>query len=284
MIVLQTKGGVGKGFIAKEVLPFWFARDMLMGGEKESFPIRGYELENSNSSKERGDEYVTAEYIRFSDDSKTENVDEKKLLAALDKIAMGQKDIVSIVNFGGGSDTQSIINSIDKTLLDDFVFIVPFFSSFESITGAISTAQSLKASQLDLKVVLVANRLSGKIVSEDAASLLALAASEEEGLQKSLLKLGCPISYVPEFSTKDEMPILESMSKSIVAYFREIIDVEDPQERTFLKKIRDEAEAEFGMENFVDAFMEKSKKFRADVNVFRTLLKCRHLYETIKAQ
>jgi len=142
IVVVNTKGGVGKSTIAFHVLPFF------LKGEKE-FEI--IEIDNNNN---------TSKYLQSSKyfkKMKSVNVDEST--AELEELViknMLHNDTTTIIDAGGGDDTLKVIESLEsQNLVNDTLFIVPFSCDFAQIANLLNTINKIK----NYNFIVVANNL-----------------------------------------------------------------------------------------------------------------------------
>lgn len=277
IVVLQTKGGVGKLFITKEVLPFWIARDAFFNGDAKSFPILLLEPKNSNEVKSVSDTYLESQTIQFI---KNEKIDEKELTSVLKRLESDVNKNI-ILNLGGGLDSLSLIKRTSKLYIDDFVFVIPLLSDSESIMGAIKTKELLHGIEPNLKIVFVANKLDHDEEEElDRKKIIELFSKDDTVKKNKLDKLEGALSYVPEFS-EEEKNLIESLPKSIVTYLEEALRQENPTIKEFTKKIKEELLETVEGEIIAETFIERKMQLFVYFSIFDKMMECEHLFNAI---
>jgi cellulose biosynthesis protein BcsQ len=102
LVVVNTKGGVGKTNIALNILP------VLLQGKNITY----YQLDNNNKLSVRSDFVNIKEF-------KLNNLNE-----ALSEIEFSDND-VNIIDAGGGDDVKLVLQEVANSILDDVRFIIP---------------------------------------------------------------------------------------------------------------------------------------------------------------
>jgi len=166
LVVVNTKGGVGKSTIASQVLPVLF-RDT----DKK---IRIYEIDDNNRTFY---ENSRLEFKTLKIEKSEEAIDEVQF--ALD---LGE-DIVNIIDAGGGNDTKAVLTSIRKAQLKNLVYFIPINDDFEQFENTKSTIEFIRNFDTSSKIFLVFNRVISLEMDDIKKQFIAFFGSDEYGIK-----------------------------------------------------------------------------------------------------
>lgn len=141
-VVVSTKGGEGKTYLALQILPILFLdRNIYI-----------FEVDNNNDSKKM----IEKSRIVF----KSLKIDEG--LDAIDEIEfnnmLSQDDSINIIDTGGGDDTVKLLEILKEKELYGLTYIVPMSNSIANVDNALQTIDTILDFDKDAKINLVLNR------------------------------------------------------------------------------------------------------------------------------
>ena len=166
LVVVNTKGGVGKSTIASQVLPVLF-RD---AGKK----IKVYELDDNNRT------YYHNSKIEFNTlkTSKTEDViDDVNIDLMLDE------NVINVIDAGGGNDTKVVLNGIQKAELTELTYFIPVNDDFEQFENTKTTINVIREFDDKAKIFLIFNRTTSFKLDEIKNQFIAFFGSEDYGIE-----------------------------------------------------------------------------------------------------
>lgn len=140
-IVCNTKGGAGKSIVSSMVLPTIFLQD--------NVKINIYEIDNNNKSQ------LENSKINFNS-IKIEKTEEIINNVYFDLVS--NTDEVNIVDCGGGDDTVTILNYVNKVDIKNLIYLVPINDDIEQLQNALQTINLIKKIDKEAKIFLVLNR------------------------------------------------------------------------------------------------------------------------------
>ena len=166
LVVVNTKGGVGKSTIASQVLPVLF--------RESNKKIKVYELDDNNQT------FYENSQIEFKT-LKTEKSEE-----AIDEVyfdlELGE-DVVNIIDAGGGNDTKVVLESIKKAELKDVVYFIPINDDFEQFENVKLTIKLIRNFDDKAKIFLIFNRTVSFKIDEIKNQFIAFFGSEDYGIE-----------------------------------------------------------------------------------------------------
>lgn len=166
LVVVNTKGGVGKSTIASQVLPVLF-RDA-------NKKIRIYEIDDNNRTFY---ENSKLEFRTLKIEKTEEAIDEVQF--ALD---LGE-DIINIVDAGGGNDTKAVLTSIRKAKLKDLTYLIPINDDFEQFDNVKNTIEFIRDFDASSKIFLIFNRVISLEMDDIKKQFIAFFGSDEYGIK-----------------------------------------------------------------------------------------------------
>ena len=108
LLVVNTKGGVGKSFVATQILPLAL----------NSSNINIFELDNNNKTT------LKSNLINFK------NLNTHDLDEILFDVSFAD-EVVNIIDAGGGDDTIEVITALSKNDVEIDTFVIPVLKDFE---------------------------------------------------------------------------------------------------------------------------------------------------------
>jgi hypothetical protein len=166
LVVVNTKGGVGKSTIASQILPILF-RD----SDKK---IKVYELDDNNRT------YYRNSRIEFNtlETSKTEDIiDDVNIDLMLDE------NVINIIDAGGGNDTKVVLNGIQKAELEGITYFIPVNDDFEQFENAKLTIELIRSFDNNAKIFLIFNRTISFKIDEIKNQFIAFFGNEDYGIK-----------------------------------------------------------------------------------------------------
>lgn len=176
-IIVNTKGGVGKTSIATQIIPCLF-----QGASK----INILELDNNNISN-LSNTNLNIRTFKINDDANS----------AINKVyfnVLTQRDVVNIIDVGGGDDTKNVLSYIHKIIARGFTYIVPINNDISQIKNALETIKIIKKIDENAPIFLILNRcksLSSQAIKEQ---FIGVFGSEKWGIKGKLAE----IEAIPE--------------------------------------------------------------------------------------
>jgi len=166
LVVVNTKGGVGKSTIASQVLPVLF--------RETDKKIKIYELDDNNRT------YYQNSKIEFNTlkTSKTEDViDDVNIDLMLDE------NVINIIDAGGGNDTKAVLNGIQKAELKGLTYFIPVNDDFEQFENTKTTINVIREFDDKAKIFLIFNRTTSFKLDEIKNQFIAFFGSEDYGIE-----------------------------------------------------------------------------------------------------
>jgi hypothetical protein len=166
LIVVNTKGGVGKSTIASQVLPVLFREN-----DKK---IKVYELDDNNQTfyKNSKIEFKTLKTERSED--------------AIDEVyfdlELGE-DVVNIIDAGGGNDTKVVLEAIKKAELKDVIYFIPINDDFDQFANTKYTIELIRSFDNSSKIFLIFNRAISSEPKDIYDQFIAFFGSETYGIE-----------------------------------------------------------------------------------------------------
>lgn len=170
IICLTHKGGAGKSTLSQFVLPFYFHL-FNNGGSLNSLPLKIYEIEAKNPSREHKykDSCVDYNYHRLSKEEDIQNIFTDALFDDEDYY---------IFDVGGSEVTTSTIQHLLRadTEAEGYLFVIPFILSEDYFLSAINTYSEIIKLNPDANILFVATKIpldyrvktdSNKYLSDD---------------------------------------------------------------------------------------------------------------------
>jgi len=166
LVVVNTKGGVGKSTIASQVLPILF-RDT----DKK---IKVYELDDNNRTyyKNSKIEFNTLKVSRTEDVIDDVNID-----------LMLDENVINIIDAGGGNDTKAVLDGIQKAELKGLTYFIPLNDDFEQFENTKLTIELIRSFDNNAKIFLIFNRTISFKIDEIKSQFIAFFGSEDYGIE-----------------------------------------------------------------------------------------------------
>lgn len=134
IVLISTKGGVGKSKISWHLLPYFF--------QNKDFEV--IEIDNNNKTTKA---FSNSEILK----NKMSSFNISKGVEKLEEVVISNMLIankINIVDSGGGDDTKAVIDMLHKNkMMNETLFVIPFMADFEQIENLIDTYQLVQNHQ-----------------------------------------------------------------------------------------------------------------------------------------
>jgi len=251
IVVSNTKGGVGKSFIATQILPLAFYKN------KENINV--FELDNNNKT------LLQSKVLNF----KNLNVN------AIDEILLDvafADDTVNIIDAGGGDDTKAVISALAENDVNIDAFIVPITRDFEVIKNLEDTIKLIKDNYKKPQIYVILNKVEqGESVEEQ---FLYLFGNKEYEIDGVIDKFN-DVTFIPVKNYK-EIDIVKNIYKTtsldVITSGKEIID----NLKEYQKKWINEAKEKY------EKIDEQRKYFAKKMAFYRLIKKMINIQQAIQ--
>ncbi len=142
-VILTTKGGEGKTFIALQMLPILFL-------DKN---INIFEVDNNNNSKKMIEKSQKISFKSFKIDDGLDAIDEIEFNNML-----SQEGLINVLDAGAGDDTLKLLQILKEKELFGLTYIIPLSNSITNIDNALQTINGILDFDKDAKINLVLNK------------------------------------------------------------------------------------------------------------------------------
>ncbi|MDQ1341233.1 MAG: hypothetical protein QG567_2391 [Campylobacterota bacterium] len=149
IVLINTKGGVGKSTLSFSLLPFLL--------QDRDFQIVEID-DNNNTSLAFGNSVRLKDKVVSCNISKgTEKLEELVIQNMI------EADKITIIDSGGGNDSRAVLNSmLSQNLAKDTLFVVPYLADFSQLKNLFETVELVK----DFDFIVILNNYIG-IENED---------------------------------------------------------------------------------------------------------------------
>ena len=243
LVIVNTKGGVGKSTIASQILPVLFRNT-----DKK---IRVYELDDNNRT------YYQNSKIEFNTlkTLKTEEViDDVNIDLMLDE------NVINIIDAGGGNDTKAVLDGISKAELKGLTYFIPVNDDFEQFDNTKTTMSVIRDFDKDAKIFLIFNRVLSFDKKDIEKQFIAFFGSEDYGIEGRFKEIF-------KFIDKKILMIQNTQILSILKNFYNTTLYDFYNENTDLVDNIDEYKKEW-LQQGRDYFKKQMKHFRFAKDVF----------------
>lgn len=169
-VVVQTKGGVGK-------TTFSSILSTLLYLENEEKKIQVFELDDNNSTRINSD-FLSHSSLRLKDSE-----------IALDDIqfnALSAKDVISIIDAGGGNDTKLVLQKLKEIDLSGLNYYVPLNDDMDQLINIQDTIKLIREFDKNGKINLVLNRCLNLQEDEIQRQFINIFGNEELGIESQI--------------------------------------------------------------------------------------------------
>lgn len=282
LYITNSKGGVGKSTLSHYVLPFYFYLQNLSKFEDLNLTI--VELDATNQTREDNykDSCIDYKYNKLNRASEIKDI-------FIDTFF--DEESRMIFDNGGGRDSFETISAMleVETTIDNFLFILPFNLSEDSLKGAIELYKEIVAHTPSANVLLVANKIpylynsNGKpykkyLSDNDVLEELKYSKLDVDFIQKQNI----PFSYVPTFKESLNDNLFKNIDGCCLDFCKELIDGVSPNELRKKAKTR--------IVSMLDSKEEQKQEYAIEVNkiikktdLFTMLDYCKPLFEKINS-
>lgn len=142
IVIVSTKGGVGKSTIADHVITHIL--------EKNRLDFQLVEIDNNNST--------TSVFSESQFFSKMKSIKIDDSTAELENLVVENmtSELITVIDAGGGDDSKKIINMVvDHGLIEDTLFVIPYMPDFAQVANLIATYKLLE--EKNCKILVLAN-------------------------------------------------------------------------------------------------------------------------------
>lgn len=171
-IIAQTKGGVGKTILSMILATLLYEEDKT---------INVYEIDDNNNSD------IKSNILNFKSIQIKESED------LLDEVYFDSfsvdKNIINIVDCGGGNDTKSILNKLSENDMMGNNYYIPIFDDIDHINNAIDTIKLIRGFDKDANVNLIFNRCFSTNPKDIEAQFIGVFGSQEYEIESRVKEL-----------------------------------------------------------------------------------------------
>jgi len=193
LVVVNTKGGVGKSIIASQVLPVLF--------RESSKKIKIYEIDDNNKTFYKNS---SLEFKTLKTEKSEEAIDEVYFDLELDD------NIVNIIDAGGSNDTKVVLNAIKKAELQNLHYFIPVNDDFEQFNNAKDVINIIKDIDANAKIYLIFNRVVDLNFEKVKQQFIAFFGSEEYGIEGHFDEIANKIENYLMIQNTQLLPILKN--------------------------------------------------------------------------
>ncbi|KAB7891285.1 hypothetical protein [Poseidonibacter ostreae] len=198
IVVGNTKGGCGKSTIAQHSLPYYFYE---LNKGFTDLKLNIFEIDATNMSR---DSYYTHSCANYNYNKLNDSEELKDIFIE----SFFDDEEGFIFDIGGGRDSIETIESLleVESGIDDFLFIIPFFLSEDSFSGAFEVYEKIFSKSPNANILFVLNKAPYVLDSGRVPHKLYLT---DEDILKEIQALGIdtskiidnkiPLTYIPEF-------------------------------------------------------------------------------------
>jgi len=200
LAVVNTKGGVGKSFVATQILPLAL---------NSSNNINIFELDNNNKTT------LKSNLINFK------NLNTKSLDEILFDVSFAD-EITNIIDAGGGNDTTEVITALAKNDVEIDTFVIPVLKDFEVTKNLLDTINLIQKEFENPKIIIVLN----KLIQDPKSEFIYIFGAQEYGIEGILGELeDIEIVAIKDYSEIDIVKnIYNTTAKDLLETGQEIID------------------------------------------------------------
>ena len=201
ILVVNTKGGVGKSFVATQILP------LALNNNNSNINI--FELDNNNKTT------LKSNLINFKN-LNTSNLDE-----ILFDVSFSD-EITNIIDAGGGNDTIQVIEALAKNDVEIDYFIIPILKDFEVTKNLLDTINLIKKEFENPKITIILNKLNNDYKKE----FIYIFGAQDYGIEGILGELeDIKILAIKDYNEIDIVKnIYNTTAKDLLETGQEIID------------------------------------------------------------
>lgn len=275
LIVLNTKGGVGKTTISRHLLTYYMTKghtkeDLYSGN---SF-VHLQEFEQTNPLQEVRENYIKHAVNRMDDD--------RALSRMIDKISFSVTEDF-IIDVGGGVDALKIIEEMrGLDVEDEYIIIIPIILQTSFVESAFATYEFIKKLYPNAVAVMVFNKYSPDNIESGKFDVVDLLAEYKLNIkaEKNLF-----FSYIPDFDEDEE--ILGNLPTTLATYLQALLLEPTITYNEKESMIRADFKARIKEEGITDEILvefENDKiKLRKQYYLFDSLRFCEHFFTTLDA-
>ena len=255
-VVLNTKGGVGKSVISRNIAPVFAYKN---GFEN----IEYLQVDNNNDAINYQSEIIkyknfTLENIESVIDNAEINID-------------STKEVFSILDGGGGDDTKNILIALKKHMLDfedEIVFIVPINKNLSQAKNMQDTVKLIKKSFGSSKIILIPNGTNAENLKEDFTNIFG---DEDLGIESIVDFIEDNIDLVHTLETDILYEVLEQRQTTLLDMYINNKEIAEAG-REFKKKLTLQFEEtgdreEYDRQKKLMRFMKKLKAIYEKINL-----------------
>ena len=257
IVIANTKGGVGKSIISTQVLPAFFQQ------QNNTKNVNVYEIDNNNKSQ------LSNSSLNFKSLDLTKGED-----ALLE--ADYNTNAVNVIDAGGGDDTRTIINYIQKNDIFVDLYLVPVLNDFEQVHNLKQTVSLIRQIDNNASVYVVLNKLKSLEEQDIKDQFIFLFGSEKYGIKGHLEEVQGDINGMLFLVDSNIYSILKNIYQKSLADVLDLAEDYIANIRDYKKQWRQELGVEEYKKNMQFYSFLKDAKELADLN-FKQLGKIEEL-------
>ena len=216
IITLNTKGGVGKSFIATQILPLAFYNN-------NDANINIFEIDNNNKTA------LSTKIIQFL------NLDVNNIDKILFDVEFSED--INIIDAGGGDDTKSVIKAFAEANIQVDLFVIPITKDFEVIKNLKDTIELIKKHYDDANILIVLNR----VVADAKSEFIYFFGNEEYGVESIKDKLK-DVKYIA-IKDYNEIDIVKNLHKTtaldLLLSYKKVLENEREYRQSWHKEAKE---------------------------------------------
>jgi len=249
LVVLNTKGGVGKTTIAVHMLPYLF---------RDKGEMTLYHIDNNNKI-----DYKTKNFKikQFRINQTNDAIDEVELNSLVDE------NKINIIDAGGGDDTKRVLKALSEAMVP-VKFIIPIDQNLQSRTNLSQTIEEISTRFPNPEIYVVLSRIFNK--NEIKKEFISIYGNETFGvsaIDADTLQKIKDFGFMPFWSV---LQIFDAQKTALLDKFlsiEELIKDKDKLIKEFVEKLKQDNNEEM---------TEKYKKFK------QTLREAEEIYKYSK--